>query len=137
MSLIFHKLRGEKKMKCQKCGTDNPDSQVICKVCGAVLAPAAVQEAASSEVKYRSRWLALLCAWLGFGLYELYLLDAEAAAERMKYSIKAILLCMVLIGILMVPKLMFWVLRDIGAVLFKKELYDANGNPVVWSKRNA
>lgn len=124
-------------MKCGKCGTENPESQAACKVCGAILVPETVQKATTDAVKYRSRWGALLCAWLGFGLYELFLLDAEAAANRIKYSIKACLLCIVLIGLPMVLRMMFWVLKDMGAVLFKKELYDANGNPVVWSKRKA
>lgn len=122
-------------MKCSKCGCKNPEGAVVCSVCGANLEEQEnMPDNGYGEVvaKRRSRWVALLCAWIGFGLYQWYLGDKEGARQRVKLFLKGMCLAIFIIGFFYIGKLVVLTLKDFFTVIFSKEIYDHDGNIVTW-----
>lgn len=119
-------------MRCSKCGTENVGHPTYCKVCGSTLDEA---ECANAEynIRRRSRWMALFCAWLGCGVLQFWLGETELGKARVKGIIISALLCCFLVGIIMLLFQIFLNFKDFFYILFTKdEIYDAHGNPVTW-----
>lgn len=122
-------------MVCIKCGTDNMDGTSHCSVCGQLLCnQSSAKTMAKAKPKQKTRGMALLCAWVGWGLLQWYLGDYVAAKERLKLLLKSFLLTFVVVGIFFLMYATILHLKDFFKVLFVRNLYDVDGNIIPWRK---